>query len=223
MQNELYVDSITKEYNNKIVLKNIFLKVNSGDIIGLLGRNGCGKSTLLKIIFGTVEAESKFIRVNGTVYNNAYKNNRIKLLPQESFIPKHLKVKYVLKLYCKNIEIEKIKNDEIIKKIYNTKIKDISGGELRYLEIMLLMYLDTNFLLLDEPFNAVSPIIVEEMKKKIIEYSKEKGIILTDHDYRNVLSVSNKIYIMKNGSIKELKNSEELIEYGYIPNKQTST
>jgi ABC-type multidrug transport system ATPase subunit len=223
MQNELYIDSINKTYNNKIILKNIFLKVNYGDIIGLLGRNGCGKSTLLKIIFGTIDSESKFIRINGIVCNNAYKNNCIKLLPQDDFIPKYLKVKNAIKLYCKKMDIEKVIDDEIIKKIYNTKIKDISGGELRYLEIMLLMTLETDFLLLDEPFNAVSPIIIEQMKKKITEYSKNKGIILTDHDYRNVLSVSNKIFIMKNGSIKEMKTNEELREYGYIPEEQTST
>jgi ABC-type multidrug transport system ATPase subunit len=217
MQNELLIDSINKTYNNRNILRDIYLKINSGDIIGLLGRNGSGKSTLLKIIFGTLEAESKFIRINGTVYNSAFKNKNIKLLPQNDFLPKHLKVSSVIKLYCDKNSIGNIINDKIIEKIYKTKIRNISGGELRYLEIELLFNVESDFILLDEPFNGVSPILIEEIKKIIVEKSENKGIILTDHDYRNVISVANKIYLMKNGSIKEIKTKEELKEYGYIP------
>ena len=100
-----------------------------------------------------------------------------------------------------------------------TKTGKLSGGEIRYLEVKLLMYLESNFVLLDEPFNGVSPILVEEMKKLIIKYSSKKGIILTDHDYRNVISVANKIYLLINGSIKEMKSKDELIKYGYLPNE----
>jgi ABC-type multidrug transport system ATPase subunit len=216
MQSELLIDSINKSYNNKKILNDIFLKINAGDIIGLLGRNGCGKSTLLKIIFGTLDAESKFIRINGIICDNAYKKDLVKLLPQDDFLPKYLKVENIIKLYCNNENIKKIKNNKFIKKICKIKIKNISGGELRYLETLLIMHLDSNFILLDEPFNGVSPIMAEEIKKIIVEKSKNRGIILTDHDYRNVLSVSNRLYLMKNGSIKELKSNEELIEYGYI-------
>ena len=216
MQTELLIDSINKSYDNKKILSDIYLKVNVGDIIGLLGRNGCGKSTLLKIIFGTLDAESKFIRINGIICNNAYEKGLVKLLPQDDFLPKHLNVENIIKLYCNNGDIKKIKSNKVIEKIYKTKIRNISGGELRYLETLLIMNLDSDFVLLDEPFNGVSPIIVEEIKKIIVEKSKSKGIILTDHDYRNILSVSNKLYIMKNGGIKELKSSEDLIEYGYI-------
>jgi ABC-type lipopolysaccharide export system ATPase subunit len=216
MQSELLVDSVNKSYNNKIILNDIYLKISTGDIIGLLGRNGCGKSTLLKIIFGTIDAESKFIRVNGIICNNSYKNGFVKLLPQDDFMPKYLKVDSIIKLFFNKVNTDEIINDKIVKNIYKTKVKNISGGELRYLEILLLMNMDSDFILLDEPFNGVSPIIAEEIKKIIVEKSKNKGIILTDHDYRNVLSVSNKIYLMKNGSIKELKNNEELVEYGYV-------
>jgi ABC-type multidrug transport system ATPase subunit len=191
--------------------------VNTGDIIGLLGRNGCGKSTLLRIIFGTLEAESKFIRINNVVYDSAFKNKNIKLLPQNDFLPKNLKVLNVIKLYCRKTCIDSIINDKIIQRIYKTKINNISGGELRYLEIKLLFNIESDFILLDEPFNGVSPVLIEEIKKAIIAKSKTTGIILTDHDYRNVLSVANKIYLMKNGSIKELKTKDELKEYSYIP------
>ena len=131
-------------------------------------------------------------------------------------MPKYLKVDSIIKLFFNKVNTDEIINDKIVKKIYKTKVKNISGGELRYLETLLLMNMDSDFILLDEPFNGVSPIIAGEIKKIIVEKSKNKDIILTDHDYRNVLSVSNKIYLMKNGSIKELKNNEELVEYGYV-------
>ncbi|GHU71639.1 ABC transporter ATP-binding protein [Spirochaetia bacterium] len=218
MQNELLVDSINKSYNNKSILKDIYLKINTGNIVGLFGRNGCGKSTLLKIIFGTLNAESKFIKINGIVYNNeAFKRKDIKLLPQNEFLPKYLKVSDIIKIYCKKNNVDSIINDKIIERIYKIKIRNLSGGELRYLEIKLLLNMESKFILLDEPFNGVSPILIDEIKKIIIEKSKSNGIILTDHDYRNVLSVANKIYLMKNGSIKEMKNIEEIKEYGYIP------
>jgi len=217
MLNELLVESINKSFDIKKVLHDIYLKVKTGDIVGLLGRNGCGKSTLLNIIFGTLEAESKFIKINDDVIEKAYKTGKIKLLPQNDFLPKPLKVKNVIKTYFGKTFLENTSSDKIIQKIIKTRVKNISGGELRYLETILLMNLETDFILLDEPFNGVSPIIVEEIKKLIKENTKSKGFIITDHDYRNVLDVSNRIYLMRSGCIKEIKNKDELKDYGYIP------
>jgi ABC-type lipopolysaccharide export system ATPase subunit len=216
----LVIDSINKSYNNKHILQDIYLKVNTGEIVGLLGRNGSGKSTLLKIIFGTLEAEGKFVKVDERVYDKIYKErNIVKYLPQNDFLPKELKVNTVIKIYFDKNKTKNIINDKTIKRIINTKTGNLSGGELRYLEIKLLMNLESKFLLLDEPFNGVSPILIEEIKKMIVENSSNKGIILTDHDYRNVLSITDKIYILKNGYIKELKGKDELMYYGYIPNE----
>jgi ABC-type multidrug transport system ATPase subunit len=217
MQGELLIDSVQKSYNNKNVLRDIYVSVNVGDIVGLLGRNGSGKSTLLKIVFGTLKAESKFIRVNGIVRNSAFESKQITFLPQNDFLPKYLKVSSVVKLYCNKTNIDNILGDDIIKRIYKTKIRNLSGGELRYLETKLLFNIESDFVLLDEPFNGVAPVLIEKIKQEIIEKSKTKGIIVTDHDYRNVLSVANKIFLMKNGSMKEMKTKEELQEYGYIP------
>ena len=217
MSNELLVESINKSFDAKKVLHDIYLKVKTGDIVGLLGRNGCGKSTLLHIIFGTLEAESKFIKINDDVIQEAYKTGKIKLLPQNDFLPRNLKVKNVIKTYFDRTFLVKCSTDKIMQKIGKTKVKNISGGELRYLETILLINLESDFILLDEPFNGVSPIIVEEIKKLIKENTKSKGFIITDHDYRNVLDVSNRIYLMRSGCIKEIKNRDELKDYGYIP------
>jgi ABC-type lipopolysaccharide export system ATPase subunit len=216
--NILHIDSVNKSYNNKLILKDIYLKINAGDIIGILGRNGSGKSTLLKIIFGTLEAESKFIKIGDKVFDKLYKEKHIiKYLTQNDFLPKYLKVNKIINMYLEKDKINDFENEKTIKKIIFTRVRNLSGGEIRYLEVKLLMNLDSKYVLLDEPFNGVSPILVEEMKKSIVENSVHKGIILTDHDYRNVLSVATKIYVIINGSLKELKDKKELVYYGYIP------
>jgi ABC-type lipopolysaccharide export system ATPase subunit len=216
--NLLIVDSICKSFDDKHILQDIYVKMHTGDIVGIFGRNGSGKSTLLKIIFGTLEAESKFVKVGDKTYDSVFKEKSImKYLPQEDFLPKQLKVKDIIKMYIDKDKIENIENDVVIEKIMETRVKNLSGGELRYLEIKLLINLESKCLLLDEPFNGVSPILVEEIKKMITEYSSSRGVILTDHDYKNVISIANRMYLIGNGVLRELSNKDELIYFGYLP------
>jgi lipopolysaccharide export system ATP-binding protein len=216
--NLLIVDSICKSFDNKHILQDVYIKMNTGDVVGIFGRNGSGKSTLLKIIFGTLEAESKFVKIGDKTYGPVFKEKSImKYLPQEDFLPKQLKVKDIIKIYIDKDKLENIENDRVIEKIMETRVKNLSGGELRYLEIKLLINLESKYLLLDEPFNGVSPILVEEIKKMIIECSLSKGVILTDHDYRNVISIANRMYLIGNGVLRELSNKDELIHFGYVP------
>jgi len=218
--NILHIDSVNKSFDNNHVLKDIFLKLKIGDIAGILGRNGSGKSTLLKIIFGTLEAEGKFIKLGDKYIDKIYKEkNMVKYLPQNVFLPKQVKVKSIINMYFKKDKIKNMINDINIQNILNTRVKHLSGGEIRYLEFKLIMNMDSKYVMLDEPFNHVSPILTDEIKKSILENSLSKGIILTDHDYRNVLSIANRIFILVNGGIKELEKKEDLVYYGYIPEK----
>ena len=197
------------------------MTVNIGDIVGLLGRNGSGKSTLLKIIYGTLEAESKYIKIGQNIYDKIYKHkNLMNILPQNNFLPKYLKVKDVIELYYNNENINYFEKDKIMENIINTRIRNLSGGELRYFEFKLLINMESKYLLLDEPFSGVSPIMIEEIKSVIKEKSLNKGFIMTDHDYRNILSVSNRIFILFNGYLKEINNKLDLIKYGYIVNEE---
>jgi lipopolysaccharide export system ATP-binding protein len=216
MQDLLEVDSVLKSYDLRQILTDVYIKCASGDIIGLLGRNGIGKSTMLKIIFGTLVADNKFIRINQQVIDKPYlKKDLIKYLPQDGFLPANLTVKQVVKLFYDDHGL--ILNDSILKKVINTKISNLSGGEGRYLEIKLLLFSKSKFILLDEPFNRVAPILVDSIKELIKEQSIYKGIILTDHDYRNVLDVANRFYLMFDGGLKVITDKSELIDWGYIP------
>jgi len=214
MSNLLEADSIRKSFGTQQVLTDISLKCQPGDIIGLLGRNGSGKSTLLKIIFGTLHTDYKFIRINGTVLSQPFKTrNTVAYLNQDDFLPKNITVQQAVETCMRYPGQKAYFKDEVLSKVMGTKIRNLSGGELRYLEVKLLLNLDTCFLLLDEPFNGISPLHIDLIKKMIIEKSLTKGIVLTDHDYRNVLDVANKYYLLFDGGLKSVKTKKDLIEW----------
>ncbi len=221
MSSLLEVDSIRKAFGDKQVLTDIALKCQSGDIIGLLGRNGSGKSTLLKIIFGTLFTDYKFIRINDKILDRPFKTKKIiTYLCQDNFLPKNLTVKQVVEIYSADLERNEILDDEVFTKVLDTKIRYLSGGESRYLEVKLLLNIESLFVLLDEPFNGISPLHIEKVKTMILDKSAEKGIILTDHDYRNVLDVANKYYLLFDGGLKPIKTKKDLIDWGYIPDNR---
>ena len=221
MSNLLEVDSIRKSFGDNQVLTDIALKCQPGDIIGLLGRNGSGKSTLLKIIFGTLFTDYKFIRINDEILDQPFKSkNKIAYLSQDNFLPKNITIKQAVGIYSDSLDQNQILDDEVLSKVVGTKISNLSGGESRYLEVKLLLNLDSNFVLLDEPFNGISPLHIELIKSMIIDKSSKKGIILTDHDYRNILDVANKYYLLFDGGLKQIKTKLELINWGYVPDKQ---
>jgi lipopolysaccharide export system ATP-binding protein len=220
MSDLLEADSIRKEFGDKQVLTDIAISCQPGDIIGLLGRNGSGKTTLLKILFGTLYTDHKFIRINNSVLNHPFKTkNTIAYLSQDNFLPKNITVRQVFEVYSDSLEQIGFLDDEVFSKILNTKIGLLSGGESRYLEVKLLLCLRTHFVLLDEPFNGISPLHVELIKKMIVDKSLSKGILLTDHDYRNVLDVAKKYYLLFDGGLKLMKTKQDLIEWGYIPER----
>jgi ABC-type lipopolysaccharide export system ATPase subunit len=107
--------------------------------------------------------------------------------------------------------------DPVIKKSTDTRISELSGGERRYLEVMLILESGTQFILLDEPFNGMSPMLVDQIKQKISEKSTSSGIILTDHSYRNVLDISTRNYLLSDVALKPVNDKEDLMFCGYLP------
>ena len=216
-KNILEVDSVQKQYDGKIIVSDVYLKCETGDIIGVLGRNGSGKSTLLKIIFGIVAADFKFVRINGAVKSKTSTLlNQISYLAQDNFIPNSFSIKKTIALSISKDKVEEFYADEMIQSMLDKKIKHLSGGELRYLEIKLILHNESKFVLLDEPYNGLSPIMIDKINQLIIEKSISKGIIITDHNYENVIKVSTKLALMKEGKMFHLKNKSELVERSYL-------
>lgn len=214
---KLHVDSIEKSFDDKKILKDVFLSCETGEIVGILGRNGSGKSTLLEIIFGTISAENKFVRVGTKVIKNISDNkNIIHYLSQDHFLPNHLKVKSIIDLFCNRENAVILKSNELIIPFINQKTGNLSGGEKRLIEISVMLFSNCKFLILDEPFHSLSPKIIEEIKILIRKQSKNKGIIITDHQYKNIIEISDKFILLKDGSTKIVNGIEDLKKLGYL-------
>ncbi len=214
----LHIDSITKSFGEKIILRDIYLSFETGKIVGLLGRNGMGKSTLLKIIFGTEKGDSQFIRIDDKVLQNQIdRKGKIAYLPQHFFLPKGIKIRNLIPLFCNEENSEKLFELNMIKPFLNETSRNLSGGEKKIVEALLIIYSDSKFVLLDEPFNGLSPKITAEMQKIIKEQSAQKGIIISDHRYQEVLDISNEIYLLTDAYLKQIKDLKELQRYNYLP------
>ncbi|MBJ6117129.1 ATP-binding cassette domain-containing protein [Pontibacter sp. BT310] len=218
-ENKLEVDSILHNYGYRQLLTNIYLSCKTGEIVGLLGRNGCGKTTLLKIIFGTLPTLNKHIRINGNVYSEPYKSEGLlAYLPQHDFLPANIKLHKIIDLYHKEQDIrETIKQDERIQHHLTKYAGELSKGELRYFELMLLLEKDVKFLLLDEPFSGIAPLYVEYIEELLQAHLGTKGFLITDHDYQSVLRVSDRIILLADGYARPIHGMEELYQWGYIP------
>jgi lipopolysaccharide export system ATP-binding protein len=224
MGNILEIDSVIKSFGVTQILTDIYIRLQTGDILGIFGRNGTGKSTLLKIIFGTEEAERKFIRLDGKVRAQPYKCiDEICFLPQHGFVPGQLLLHQAVKLFLHKTCVESFFDDKFLRSFKNCKVSELSGGELRYFEIKLILNSRAKFVLLDEPFTGISPLLIEELSKLIKESSRSKGIILTDHDYNNVLVTANRYCVLYDGGLKYFKNKIDLVKWGYINESKTLT
>lgn len=217
----LYADSIMKAFDTKQVLTDVFITCKAGEIIGLLGRNGSGKSTLMKIIFGSLKADQKYVKADNKMIFQLYdRRGLISYLPQDNFLPDHVRVKTMISMFCdKDISV-KLFSKPYMKNMLQRKGRQLSGGEKRLIEIFLTIYSDAKYILMDEPFNGVAPIYIDDIKNTIMEESKSKGFILTDHDYKNILDVSTRIILLRDGGTREINKAGEIKKWGYIPENQ---
>jgi ABC-type multidrug transport system ATPase subunit len=215
---KLHVDSVLKSYGEKVVLSDIFLECMLGEVVGLLGRNGCGKSTLLQIIFGSLAADQRFVRADGQQLLKVSDSIRhISYLPQQGLIPPYIKVKAAIELLCPKLKNDLPEHYPFLKALIKQKVSSLSHGEKRLLELILLINTQASYVLLDEPFNGVSPLQKEMVIELIRSKASEKGFIITDHDYHNILEVSTRLLIMFDGGLKPISNETDLEMYGYLP------
>ena len=213
----LEVDGIQKKFNERVILSDVYLKCETSEVIGILGRNGSGKSTLLKIIFGIVTAPNKCIRIDSVSKNNENSLSKdISYLSQEQFVPNHLSVKKAITLSIDKQKTAFFYEDEFIQSILSKRINQLSSGELRYLEIKIVLFNPSKFVLLDEPYNGLSPLMVDVVNELIKENSEKKGIVITDHNYKNVIKISTRVILIKEGKTHYIRNNAELVERGYL-------
>jgi len=222
----LRVDNLVKSYNNRKVVNELSYHVNAGEIVGLLGRNGAGKTTTFRMTIGMVKPDGGSISFRGQDISTLpiYMRARLGMgyLSQEPSIFLKLSVKDNIVAILENMKFKKDINihdyaEKLLKKfgllrLKNSYAMNLSGGERRRLEITRALATSPRLLLLDEPFSGVDPIAVADIQN-IIKMLKQKGmgILLTDHNVRETLAITDRSYIVDDGKIKASGTSEELI------------
>ena len=224
--------NISKSFKKRRVVNNISVKVNQGEIIGLLGPNGAGKTTTFCMMLGLYKPETGKILLNDkditkqSVYIRAREG--ISFLPQEPSIFKGLTVKENIMAIMqmnrnanrKFRDIDSVITEMGLTDLTNRKAYILSGGERRRLEIARSLVLSPDFLLLDEPFAGIDPIQIKEIQNIIITF-KEKGlgIIITDHNVREILKITNRSYIINKGEVIFQGDSNKLITNERVKNE----
>lgn len=225
----LITENLQKIYNKRKVVNNVNLKVKQGEIVGLLGANGAGKTTTFYIIVGLVKPdigqiflEKDNIKKNITnlpMYKRA--QNGIGYLSQESSIFRGLTVKENIEAIIETLNIPKsLKKEKLeyllqklnIEHIAKNKAFTLSGGERRRVEICRTLVTNPSFILLDEPFSGIDPITVEDIQQIISKLRDDGlGIIITDHNVREILKIVNRAYIIQEGKIFISGTAQEVI------------
>jgi lipopolysaccharide export system ATP-binding protein len=213
---KLTVDSVELEFDGRKVLQDISMHCSQGEIIGLLGRNGSGKSSLLKIIYGTLQATHKYVSIDGKVIFKGYQHNKIAYLPQHNYLPPGIRIKHLAKMMVAPVYLDEFSALTIYKDHYSKSTSQLSGGELRQLEMLMVLYSRAEFVLLDEPFTHVTPVQSDYFKGVIRAISSTKGIIITDHQYDNVMELSDRIIILTEGCTKPVASVNDLVTYNYL-------
>ncbi|MCK5055818.1 MAG: LPS export ABC transporter ATP-binding protein [Candidatus Aminicenantes bacterium] len=222
--------NISKSFNRRVVVRNISLDVYQGEIIGLLGPNGAGKTTTFLMILGIHKPETGKILLNDKditkepVYIRARLG--ISFLPQEPSIFKGLTVKENIEAIMdmhpdkRSLDICKILEEMGLTELGNRKAFLLSGGERRRLEIARSLVLSPDFLLLDEPFAGIDPIQIKEIQKLIKTFKvKGLGVIITDHNVREILKITDRSYIINKGEVIFQGDSEKLITNERVKNE----
>jgi lipopolysaccharide export system ATP-binding protein len=213
---KLQVDSVELEFGGRRILQDIYLDCSKGEVVGLLGRNGTGKSSLLKIIFGTLDPTHKYVSIDHKFIGKGYNNSRIAYLPQHNYLPKGIRIKSLAKMLVAPSWWDKFSEHSIYQDHFHKKTEQLSGGELRQLEMLMILYSRAGFVLLDEPFTHVTPVQADYFKTVINEIAKDKGVIITDHQYHDILSVADRVILLTNGCTKPVTGLADLATYGYI-------
>ena len=217
-------DNLIKVYGRRHVVKGVSINVNQGEIVGLLGPNGAGKTTTFYMVVGFIQPNEGKVYLNEEeittlpMYKRAQKG--IGYLPQEPSVFRKLtvedNVKAVLEMTTLSRAEQKDKLEVLIDEFNLHKVRKsrgdpLSGGERRRTEIARALATDPTFILLDEPFAGIDPIAVEDIQYIVAKLkTKNIGILITDHNVQETLSITDRAYLMFEGNILKAGTAEEL-------------
>ena len=220
----LQTAELTKSYRGRKVVDNVSVRVKQGEVVGLLGPNGAGKTTTFYMIVGLITPDSGRVMLDGNdltqlaMYQRARKG--ISYLPQEASVFRKLSVEDNLMAILQTLRLSRRERldrmDRLIEQLGLEQVRKskgyvLSGGERRRVEIARSLVISPSFLLLDEPFSGIDPIQVLELQKIIFDLKNSGiGILMTDHNVRETLAVTDRAYIINNGRIFRSGSPESL-------------
>ncbi|EDP46712.1 LPS export ABC transporter ATP-binding protein [Rickettsiella grylli] len=225
--NKLNAIHLTKRYHSRIVVENVSLELETGEVIGLLGPNGAGKTTSFYLIVGLVTCTQGKILLNNQNITHLPMHARAKAgigyLPQEPSIFRKLTVAdnilAILQLrHDLSKEQRKQHLENLLREFHITPIRDtlgirLSGGERRRVEIARALAMEPKFMLLDEPFAGIDPISVVDIKRMIIHLSQRGiGVLITDHNVRETLAICKRAYIVNEGKTIYVGTPQEVLK-----------
>lgn len=216
--------NLYKQYGKRTVVSDASVEVKTGEVVGLLGPNGAGKTTTFYMVTGMIRPNSGSVYLGDEEITRSpmYKRARagIGYLPQEASIFRKLSVEDNLRLVCETLDIDKQAQEEklehlleelSISHVRKNKGNQLSGGERRRTEIARALVTDPNFILLDEPFAGVDPIAVEDIQQIVLALkTKGIGVLITDHNVHETLSITDRSYLLFQGKILLSGNAEFL-------------
>jgi len=223
---KLYTDSLFKSYKGKKVVKDVSIQVEQGEIVGLLGPNGAGKTTSFYMIVGLVRPDSGRVFLDTTEISKLpmYKRAQMGIgyLPQEISVFRRLSVEdnimAILEMTDKSPSQRKERLEELLDEFHLNDFRKtlgnrLSGGEKRRTEIARALATDPKFVLLDEPFAGVDPIAVEDIQTIVSDLKKKNiGILITDHNVQETLSITDRAYLLFEGGILKSGTADELAD-----------
>lgn len=221
---KLYTEEIKKSYKGRSVVKGVSVEVNQGEIVGLLGPNGAGKTTSFYMIVGLVKPDEGKVFLDEVELTNLPMYKRAQLgvgyLPQEVSVFRKLSVEDNILAILEMTDMTKLQRQERLEQLLdefslNHVRKNLgnrlSGGEKRRTEIARALATNPKFVLLDEPFAGVDPIAVEDIQSIVADLKKKNiGILITDHNVQETLSITDRAYLLFEGSILKSGTAEEL-------------
>ncbi len=223
---EIQAKNLIKIYGDRSVVNDVSFNVNKGEVVCLLGPNGAGKTTTFYMVVGLVKPNKGHVFLDGKDISGWPMNERAKAgigyLPQEASIFRKLSVEDNIKLVLemnekltvdeKKRKLEELLNEFGIIKLRSESAVSLSGGERRRVELARALAASPDFILLDEPFTGIDPIAIGEIKENIRKLSEDKGlgVLITDHNPKATLSITDRAYVIFDGKIKIEGKSEEV-------------